>query len=306
MAEKSPIQLCVAVTESPESGPDSYVNERNLTSQEGVPMAFGGSLLGHSVAAAATTVLPGFYVYSLQAAFLKTADPKKKVIYRVERIADGRAYATRIVRATQGTSDKCFYVAIVALQNKNIPVGNVLQYGISAPDVGGMMPEHIPKEKLQEEITNSMTKDVPLLQLGVDQEPFDWRPLDRPRTTDPTHFRQRSFVRSPPVSSNDPNVHLAALAHLSDTYMLGVPLEANQASVGNKLQNVAMGASLNHNMTLHDPTARVDEWMLGDRDTFWGSDGRVVTHQRFWSIRSGRLVMSGSQDGLIRLKNAKL
>ncbi|KAI4865096.1 Thioesterase/thiol ester dehydrase-isomerase [Hypoxylon rubiginosum] len=174
------------------------------------------------------------------------------------------------------------------------------------PDLAGIKPEDIPKEQLQEEITASITKDIPLLQLDAEQEPFDWRPLDNPLTPDPTHFRQRSFVRSPPLLSDDISVHQAALAHLSDTYMLGAVLVANQAFVGEKFRNVAFGASLNQNISLHDPAARVGGWMLAERDISWGSGGRVLIHQRFWNIESGRLVMSGSQDGLIRLKNAKL
>ncbi|CAJ2507043.1 Uu.00g082290.m01.CDS01 [Anthostomella pinea] len=174
------------------------------------------------------------------------------------------------------------------------------------PDTNGCHPDDIPKEKLQEAITAAITRDVPLLQLRADEEPFDWRPFDNPPTDRPTQYRQRGFVRSPPLSSDNVALHQSAQVYLSDTYMLGCALNASPAMVGSKLRNVAMGTSLNHTLWLHEPTAKVDEWMLGERVTSWGSNGRVLIHQQFWNAWSGRLVMSGTQEGLIRLKSAKL
>ncbi|KAI1504191.1 hypothetical protein F5X99DRAFT_372794 [Biscogniauxia marginata] len=46
-----------------------------------------------------------------------------------------------------------------------------------------------------------------------------------------------------------------------------------------------------------------DEPMLGERETSWGANGRVLVHQRFWNAKTGRLVMLGSQEGLVRLKD---
>jgi acyl-CoA thioesterase II len=81
---------------------------------------------------------------------------------------------------------------------------------------------------------------------------------------------------------------------------------ANPVDVGPKLCNLAVSASLNHNPFLHDPTARADEWMLGEKQTSWGSDGRVFIHQRFWNSKTGRLVMSGTQESVMRLKQGRL
>lgn len=279
---------------------------RPLTSQEGVPGAFGGGLVGQSVTAAAATVPTDFHIYSIQSSFLRPADGKERISYKVDRVADSRAFATRVVRATSGVGDKNVYVGVLSFYKNSPPAQNVLTYGISPPDVGDSRPDDISEDRVQQMMSAAITRDVPLLQLSAREEPFDWRPLESSPADDPTHFRQRSFVQSSACSSASPSVHLAALAYLSDTFLLGAALNANPAMVGPKLRNVAMGVSLNHNLSLHDPTARVDDWMLGERDTSWGADGRVLIHQRFWNGRTGRLVMSGTQEGLIRLKNAQL
>ncbi|CAJ2504944.1 Uu.00g123380.m01.CDS01 [Anthostomella pinea] len=306
MAPNAPIEALVTVKQTPELGPDTYVNVNPMTSQQGVRSVFGGAVVGLSVAAAFMTLPPEFSVHSLQSTFIRAVKPMEVVHFHVERTSDGRSFASRVVHATQGAGDACVHISTVCFQRNDLPVGNVLDYAVAMPDVNSCLPDDIPREKLQEAMTASITRDVPLLQLRADEEPFDWRPFDNTFTDQPTHYRQRSFVRSPTPLPDNMALHQNALAYLSDTYMLGAALNASPSMVGRKLQNVAMATSLNHTLWLHEPTAKVDEWMLGERVTSWGSNGRVLIHQRFWNVRSGRLVMSGTQEGLIRLKNAKL
>ncbi|KAF3001159.1 hypothetical protein E8E14_006419 [Neopestalotiopsis sp. 37M] len=305
MSKPSPVESLIATTAADGSLTDVFANKVPLTSQEGVPAAFGGALVGQSVTAATSTVPEGFHIYAIQSSFLRAASGKEKISYTVDRIADSRAFATRVVRATSGASDRAVYVAVLSFQKVgSSSAHDVLTYGATPPRVEVDRPEDIRKERVAEMMAAAVTRDVPILQLGADEEPFDWRPLESSPTDNPTHFRQRSFVRSPTCASSSPSVHLAALAYMSDTFMLGAALNASPERLGNKLRNLAMGTSLNHNLSLHDPSTRVDDWMLGERETSWGADGRVLIHQRFWNAQTGRLVMSGTQEGLIRLKKS--
>jgi hypothetical protein len=68
---------------------------------------------------------------------------------------------------------------------------------------------------------------------------------------------------------------------MSDTHLLSTAWAARPAMLGPRLQNLAISVSLNHNLALHDPPARVDERMFGVRETSWGADGRAIIHQRF-------------------------
>lgn len=327
VAKRASIESHVAIVAAPELGPDIYTNDKYaplhfhvkevfsnytgngspLTSQEGIRAVFGGSVVSQTISAAIATVSASFEVFSSQSSFLLPVKSNEKVIYRVERTADGRTFATRVVRVFQGADKNCKHIAVISFQNLGAPTGNVLNYAVPMPDIGGLQPSDITAQKVRELLAANVSKAVPLLQLD-DDDPFDWRPLEMKLTEDPTQFHQRGFVRSrEALSTNSHPVNLAALGYLSDDHLLGPPLMANLKKLGKGIRNVTMGVALNHNLSFHDPTARVDDWMFSERNTSWGENGRVLIHQRFWSLKTGQLIMSCTQEALIRLRdNMKL
>ncbi|XXG94148.1 acyl-CoA thioesterase [Hypoxylon texense] len=304
MDQIAPVELLIAVTKATELSPDVYYNKGNWACQESSRSAFGGSQLGQSAAAAAATVPPTFQIYSIQSAFLRAVKPKENIRYHVERVLDGRAFASRIVRVTQGPSNVCLYTTTICFQRNDLPVGNALDYHVPMPAEGNTLPENIRGGKAQEMMAAMTTRSVPLLQLRTEEEPFDWRPFDHPPAGDPTKFWQRSFVRSPTIASTSPHVHQAALAFLSDLYTIGAALHASPKQTGEKLCNVTMATTLTATLSIHEPTAKVDEWMFTQHETSCGSNGRVVIRQWYWDVKSGRLIMSGTQECLVRLKGA--
>ncbi|KAI1127894.1 thioesterase-like superfamily-domain-containing protein [Nemania abortiva] len=304
MTQMAPVEALLAVIPASGSGVDTYVNVEPLPSQKGVPFAFGGSLMGQSAMAAAATVSDTFQIYSMQSAFLRAVRGTEKVYYHVERTSDGQTFCSRTVRVTQGDSDACAYTSTVCFQrNDEKPNRNVLDYHVPMPHVGGVGPEGISSAKLQQVMDANITRSVPLLQISAKEEPFQWRPLDSPQGLEPTEMWQRSFVRSPAFASMNPHLHQSALAWLSDTYTLGAALNASPGKVGKQLRNVTMGATLTNNVSFHEPMTKVDDWMLGERFTSWGANGRAVVTQRFWDVSSGRLVFSGTQEVVIRLRD---
>lgn len=120
---------------------------------------------------------------------------------------------------------------------------------------------------------------------------------------DPTSFRFRGFVRSTPLSTEDTLTHLAALAYASDDLFFGTALAANPIAVGQGWRNLT---SLTHNVSFHDPHAKMDEWIVVERETSWGAMGRVVVHQKMWNRQTGKLILSGSQEALVRLRGPKI
>jgi acyl-CoA thioesterase-2 len=72
------------------------------------------------------------------------------------------------------------------------------------------------------------------------------------------------------------------------------------------MRNVTLGATLTHNISFHDPQVKIDEWLVLERETSWGDEDRVLVHQRLWNLDSGRLILSGTQEALIRLKGLRL
>jgi acyl-CoA thioesterase 8 len=92
--------------------------------------------------AAGKTVDPALHLHSLHSYFLSFGDVDHAVLYTIERLRDGRSYATRTVRAIQ--KGKAIFVLVASYQRPEpeqptfqIDVGtadNVFA-GIPAPDV---------------------------------------------------------------------------------------------------------------------------------------------------------------------------
>ena len=62
---------------------------------------FGGQVAAQSVMAANRSVDDVFVMHSLHSYFLRAGDPAVPIVYDVERIRDGRSFATRRVMARQ-------------------------------------------------------------------------------------------------------------------------------------------------------------------------------------------------------------
>src|SRR5215218_6123914 len=73
---------------------------RGRSPQVGWQRVFGGQVIGQALVAACRTV-EGRAPHSLHAYFLLPGDPKVPIIYEVERLRDGRSFATRRVKAIQ-------------------------------------------------------------------------------------------------------------------------------------------------------------------------------------------------------------
>ncbi|KAK8121623.1 acyl-CoA thioesterase II [Apiospora sp. TS-2023a] len=236
---RAPIESYIAVVSAPTLGPDTYVNERPLAEQDGRGSVFGGLLLAQAISAASATVDPDFYAYTSSSSFLRPVTRTKEVQYHVERVSDGRSYATRIVRASSvgknadteiATAEIVLYVATISFQRR----------GDSSPA----------------------------------DAPFDWLTAGIEFGDRPSDVRTMGFSRSSaPMtasSSSTTATNLAALAYMSDEMLLGLPILANPEAVGHRSRNVALAVSLNHHLWFHDPGLRVDRWMVGERRTSAG------------------------------------
>ncbi|KAK8085700.1 acyl-thioesterase ii [Apiospora hydei] len=275
MASAATIERRVGVQHPPYVGPNTYANEEPLTSQPTGRAVFGGLLLSQAISAASATVPSDFHVYSSHSHFLRpvAATFKDRVLYHVDRIADGRSYATRVVRATQGDRSACVYIATIAFQNSNSAgAGNVWT-----------TPTDVPADLNRKILADGSSPDSPLQPLSSEVE---------------------AFARAAePLTSTSSAMHMAALAYMSDEMFLAMAIVANPNRVGVRARNVAMGATLSHRIAFHEPAvARVDAWMVSERETSWGGGGRVLLHQRTWDLGTGRLVMTCEQEALIRLK----
>lgn len=62
---------------------------------------FGGQILAQSLVAAQHTVDPSLEVHSLTGYFLLAGESGVELLFEVDRVRDGRSFATRVVKAVQ-------------------------------------------------------------------------------------------------------------------------------------------------------------------------------------------------------------
>ena len=73
---------------------------RGVSPRDGRDRIFGGQVLGQALVAARRTV-DDRLAHSLHGYFLRPGDPRKPIVYEVDRIRDGRSFTTRRVVAVQ-------------------------------------------------------------------------------------------------------------------------------------------------------------------------------------------------------------
>jgi acyl-CoA thioesterase-2 len=112
-----------------------------------------------------------------------------------------------------------------------------------------------------------------------------------------SRLSQHVWLRATGPLPDDPAVHRAVLAYLSDMTLLDAALGAHGLSVFEPSLQVA---SLDHALWFHRPF-RADEWLLYAQDSPNSCSARGLARGLLFSY-DGRLVASVVQEGLIRPK----
>ena len=263
---------------------------RGRSPQVGWQRVFGGLVIAQALVAAARTV-EGRPPHSLHGYFLLPGDPSTPIIYEVERLRDGRSFSTRRCVAIQHGSP--IFTLSVSFQVEEPG----LEHAMAMPAVP--MPDDLPSEaelmerhalRLPDGARRYFERERPLELRPVDLSRYAKRPGDA--APDPV---QRIWLRANAPLPDDPAVHRAVLAYLSDMTLLDTALVAHNRSLFEPDLQVA---SLDHALWFHRPF-RADEWLLYAQDSPSTSGARGLTRGSIFSA-DGRLVASVAQEGLIR------
>lgn len=249
---------------------------------------FGGQVLGQALWAATQTVDAGRDAHSLHAYFLRPGDPSRPVTYRVERTRDGASFSTREVRASQGGPP----IFCMAASFQRPELG--LEHQAAMPEVPG--PEGLASF---EELARRFLELAPEpLRSSLDIEhPFEIRPVEEfnpfsPRAAAPV---AHAWLRSTGPLPGDDRVHRCLLAYASDFALLDTALVPHGRSYW---QGDLRVASIDHAMWFHR-SFRADEWLLYAMESPTTSGSRGLVRGQLFD-RSGRLVASTAQEGMIR------
>jgi acyl-CoA thioesterase II len=263
---------------------------RGLSPQVGWQRVFGGQVIGQALVAAARTV-EGRGAHSLHAYFMREGDPAVPIIYQVDRIRDGKSFATRRVVAIQ-------HGAAIFSMSVSFQVDEKgLDHQIKMPEVPP--PEELPSE---EELKAAYLHNAPegVRRYWERPRPIELRPVDLRHffSRDKLEPLQYVWVRATGALPDDPDIHRCVLAYASDMTLLDTALFAHGRMI---FDPDLQAASLDHALWFHRPF-RADEWLLYAEDSPSASGARGFNRGSLFS-RDGRLVASVAQEGLIRVRS---
>ncbi|MGI8577736.1 MAG: acyl-CoA thioesterase [Nocardioidaceae bacterium] len=250
---------------------------------------FGGQVAAQALGAAGRSVVEELSVHSLHAYFLRPGDTAVPIVYDVERIRDGRSFATRRVVARQH-GESIFYLT-ASFQ--------VHEIGFDHQDTMPKVPE--PEDcPTMGDLYRAVTGRE-----GDRSWEREWSALDvryaadsRPGGTlvnDIEPARTQIWLKTAGPMPADPMLNSCVLAYASDLTLLGVSLVPHGVLITSRS---IRPASLDHTMWFHRPF-RADAWLLYDQHSPSASGARGFATGRVFS-RDGALVASVAQEGLIR------
>jgi acyl-CoA thioesterase-2 len=253
---------------------------------------FGGQVIGQALVAACRTVedVATRPPHSLHGYFLIGGDPKVPIIYEVDRIRDGKSFATRRVIAIQ--HGRAIFSMSVSFHLHE----EGLSHQLDMPDVP--KPDALPSEAEFKERVWPMMPD-PVRRYYERERPIELRPVEYGRYLgeESKDGRFHVWIRATGKLPDEPAIHQCVLAYASDMTLLDAALIPHSRTV---FSDDIMAASLDHALWFHRPF-RADEWLLYAQDSPSLGGSRGFARGLIFSS-DGTLVASVAQEGLLRLR----
>jgi len=255
---------------------------------DGWQRVYGGQVIGQALVAASRTVEDERVAHSLHGYFLRPGELGVPILYKVDRIRDGKSFTTRRVLAIQ--HGEAIFTLSISFQRAEEGLSHQFD-----------MPEAPPPEGLQDESElravwaeqapehfATWNRDRP-----IECRPVEPKDLFKPESRPP---RQMCWMKARDALPDDPRLHQCVLAYLSDWTLLDTATLPHAVSF---MQDNVQMASLDHAMWFHRPF-RADEWLLYVQDSPAAGNARGLNRGLIYS-RDGVLVASVAQEGLIRV-----
>ncbi len=263
---------------------------RGRQPQTSRPRVFGGQVAAQALIAGVRTVDPAYVVHSLHSYFLRAGDTSMPIIYDVERLRDGRSFATRRVVARQHGRPIYFQTANFQRHEEGL-------------DHQDAMPDVIGPDAAVDWLDLVRQRDAAQAEfLAREWAAIDLRYIGTSAVGLPAHpehpAQARAWVRISHALADDPVEHAAAFTYASDLTLLGASLVPHGLDIGSPGLQVA---SLDHTIWFHRPF-RADEWWLFDQWSPSAAGARGLSLARVFT-RDGVLAATVAQEGLIRLRS---
>jgi acyl-CoA thioesterase II len=248
--------------------------------------AFGGQLLAQAVVGAGMTV-DGKIPHSLHACFVAGGTPGATVELAVERVRDGRSFATRRVSVFEQGRE--LLAAIVSFHDGP----DDLEVSPPPPVVDG--PEGLPVLQAwaveapdeHQEMTRRWVEVPPALEMRLAEPPTFFG--------GPVGEGPRSHWMRLPRAVHDPVLDAAMLAYSSDYFLLDMAYRSHPDGPG---VTALTGVSLDHAIWFHRPV-HFERWHVHTQETVTISGHRGLVRGSIHDV-DGRLVATAVQETLVR------
>ncbi|MFC7220099.1 acyl-CoA thioesterase [Streptomyces polyrhachis] len=261
-----------------------------------VPRVFGGQVAAQALVAAGRTVPADRPAHSLHSYFLRPGDPAVPIVYSVDRIRDGRSFATRRVVAVQHGQpifhlSASFQAAEEGMEHQEpMPAA---PDPLTLPTAEEVLPAHADRF-VHPSVAQRILEARAAIDLRYAQEPPFVTAGEPREPRSQVWFRTNGKVAG---AADTPLTHLCLMTYVSDMTLLDSVLLAHGR--GGWAVGDVVGASLDHAMWFHRPF-RADDWLLYDQESPTSQGGRGLAQGRIFT-RDGRLVASVIQEGVIRV-----
>lgn len=190
---------------------------------------YGGQIVAQGLRAATATVDEAFRVHSLHAYFIRSGDHTEPIRFEVDRVRNGRSFCTRRVTARQS-------------------VGAILEMTASY--------------QTDEDEPEIQTALMPTVGWPDELEGAGWSPLFERRTAPAKRGRSTSWFKLAQPVGDDPGLHAAGLAYLSDDLPTESVVSLYPAWDHDRpVEGQFFSASLDHAIYFHRPMD-ADRWHL--------------------------------------------
>jgi acyl-CoA thioesterase-2 len=232
---------------------------------------FGGQVAAQSLVAAERTAPEDATPHSLHAYFLRPGDTRKHVVYKVERLHDGRTFQRRRVTAIQEGA------AILALETSFTRDDSAANYQQTAPVMPA--PEDCPPGAWPD---GGIAKRL--------NEAFDVRVIN-PEADNEGPFMRDLWFR-PRGGDTDGRVSRSAVLAFFSDFTLAATIARPTGRTG-----IERFTSLDHVLWFHNQV-RLDDWLLYAKTTVATGPLRGLAQGGIFH-RDGTLIVTVAQEGLI-------
>ena len=258
----------------------------------GTGRVFGGQVLAQALVAAQRTVDADRVAHSMHGYFILPGDMNAPIVYFVDRLRDGKSFATRRVTAIQHGR---------AIFNMSASFQVIEDDG---PEHQVEMPAAPPPEDLISDldIIRARADNIPaqLRPILTQDRPIDFRPIDPVDPFDPVARppRRMLWLRAVGEMPDELLANQAVFAYASDFGLLATALLPHSVSIYTPGMQVA---TLDHAVWFHRQV-RFNDWHLYVMDSPSAAGARGFTRGLLFN-RDGSLIASTTQEGLTRQRD---